>query len=113
MAVLLVGGMLSLLTVHQEEFPNINTQMVSITVPYLGAAPEESELGVCLRIEEAIDGVEGIDKMRHRRRGRLQRAGRARPRGRRQRGAERDQEPRRRHQQLCPPRPRSPSSRRP
>jgi multidrug efflux pump subunit AcrB len=64
MAVLLVGGILSLFTVHQEEFPDINIRMVSITVPYLGAAPEESELGVCLRIEEAIDGVEGIDKLR-------------------------------------------------
>jgi multidrug efflux pump subunit AcrB len=63
MAVLLVGGALSMFTVHLEEFPNINTQMVSITVPYLGAAPEESEQGVCLRIEEAIEGVEGIDKI--------------------------------------------------
>ncbi|MAT82886.1 MAG: cobalt-zinc-cadmium resistance protein [Gammaproteobacteria bacterium] len=63
MAVLLVGGLLAMLTVHQEEFPNINTQVVSITVPYLGAAPEESEQGVCLRIEDAIEGVEGIDKI--------------------------------------------------
>ena len=63
MAVLLVGGALAMLTVHQEEFPNINTQMVTVTVPYLGAAPEESEQGVCLRIEEAIEGVEGIDKI--------------------------------------------------
>ncbi|MEQ8857527.1 MAG: efflux RND transporter permease subunit [Pseudomonadales bacterium] len=63
MAVLLVGGGLAMFTVHQEEFPNINTQMVSISVPYLGAAPEESEQGVCLRIEEAIEGVEGIDKI--------------------------------------------------
>jgi len=63
MAVLLVGGVLAMLTVHQEEFPNIETQVVRITVPYLGAAPEESEQGVCLRIEEAIEGVEGIDKI--------------------------------------------------
>jgi multidrug efflux pump subunit AcrB len=33
-------------------------------VPYLGAAPEESEQGVCIRVEEAIEGVEGIDKIR-------------------------------------------------
>lgn len=63
MAVLLVGGLLAMLTVHQEEFPNIETSVVNITVPYLGAAPEESEQGVCLRIEEAIEGVEGIDKI--------------------------------------------------
>ena len=32
-------------------------------MPYLGAAPEEVEAGVCLRIEEAIDGTEGIRKI--------------------------------------------------
>jgi len=62
MSVLLIGGLMAAFTVHQEEFPDINTQMVNITVPYLGAAPEESEQGVCIRIEEAIDGIEGIDK---------------------------------------------------
>ncbi len=64
MAVMCVAGVLAILTVHQEEFPEINTQMVNIAVPYLGAAPEESEQGVCLRVEEAIKGVEGIDKVR-------------------------------------------------
>ncbi|HAR32288.1 MAG TPA: AcrB/AcrD/AcrF family protein [Gammaproteobacteria bacterium] len=64
MSVMSVAGLLAFLTVHQEEFPEINTQMVNITVPYLGAAPEESEQGVCIRIEEAIEGVEGVDKIR-------------------------------------------------
>jgi multidrug efflux pump subunit AcrB len=63
MAVLLVGGLLATLTLHQEQFPDINTQVVNVTVPYLGAAPEESEQGVCIRVEEAIEGVEGIDKI--------------------------------------------------
>ena len=63
MAVLLVGGTLALLTVQQEQFPSIDTQMVNITVPYLGAAPEESEQGVCVRVEEAIEGVEGLSKV--------------------------------------------------
>ncbi len=63
MAVLLVAGAMAAFTLQQEEFPNIDTQVVSITVPYLGAAPEESEQGACLRVEEAIEGVEGIDKI--------------------------------------------------
>ncbi|MFU8817122.1 MAG: efflux RND transporter permease subunit [Pseudomonadales bacterium] len=63
MAVLLVGGVLGMLTVQQEEFPSIDTQVVNITVPYLGAAPEESEQGVCVRIEEAIEGIEGLEKI--------------------------------------------------
>ena len=64
MCILCSGGILSLLTVNQEEFPSIDAQIVSVTVPYLGAAPEEVERGVCIRVEEAIEGVEGIDKVR-------------------------------------------------
>ncbi len=63
MWILIVGGLLSLPRIHQEEFPNIEVDAVSITVPYLGAAPTEVESGVCIRIEEAIQGTEGIDKI--------------------------------------------------
>ena len=63
MTILVIGGVMALFSVHQEEFPNIEFEMVTISVPYLGAAPEEAELGVCVRIEEAIEGVEGIDKI--------------------------------------------------
>ena len=34
--------------------------MVSVEVPYLGAAPEEVEEAVTVRIEEAIQGLDGI-----------------------------------------------------
>ena len=37
--------------------------MVSIQVPYLGAAPEEVEEGVCIRIEEAIQSIDGIEQI--------------------------------------------------
>ena len=63
MFVLCIGGGLALMIVHQEEFPNIDPQVISIRVPYLGAAPEEVEQGVCIRVEEAIDGIEGIDRV--------------------------------------------------
>ncbi|MYK82356.1 MAG: efflux RND transporter permease subunit, partial [Gammaproteobacteria bacterium] len=63
MFILCVGGILALLTVNQEEFPNMEIPMVSVTVPYLGAAPEEVELGVCIRVEEAIDGIDGIEEI--------------------------------------------------
>ena len=63
MTILLLGGVMGLYTTHQEEFPNIEVEVVSVTVPYLGAAPEEAEQGVCIRIEEAVEGTEGIDKI--------------------------------------------------
>ena len=35
-----------------------------MTVPYLGAAPEEVETGVCARIEERLTGITGIKEVR-------------------------------------------------
>ena len=64
MIMMLVGGAISALITNQEEFPNIDIRMVQIHVPYLGAAPVEAEKAVCTRVEEAIEGVEGIDRVR-------------------------------------------------
>ncbi|MBS04934.1 MAG: cobalt-zinc-cadmium resistance protein [Gammaproteobacteria bacterium] len=63
MAIFIAGGGVALLTMHKEEFPNIETGVVMVQVPYLGAAPAEVEQAVCVRIEEAIEGVEGIDRV--------------------------------------------------
>ena len=64
MIMMLVGGAISALITNQEEFPSIDIRMVQIHVPYLGAAPVEAEKAVCTRVEEAIEGVEGIDRVR-------------------------------------------------
>ena len=64
MGILVMAGMLTLPTIHLEEFPNIDIDAISITVPYLGAAPIEVEEAVCIRIEEAILGSEGIDTIK-------------------------------------------------
>jgi multidrug efflux pump subunit AcrB len=63
MMILVAGGLLALPLIHQEEFPTLDVDAVQIRVPYLGAAPEEVESAVCVRIEEAIQGTEGIDKI--------------------------------------------------
>ncbi len=64
MFILVVGGFGALLVTHQEEFPNIDPDIVQIRVPYLGASPEEVERAVCIRIEEALQSVQGIRRMR-------------------------------------------------
>ena len=64
MCILLVGGGIALLVTHQEEFPNIDPDLVQIRVAYLGASPEEVERSVCVRIEKAMASVQGIDRMR-------------------------------------------------
>ncbi len=64
MLVLLVGGAFALVRLPVEVFPDLPTQTITVTVPYLGAAPAEVEEGVCMRVEEAIAGIEGIDRIR-------------------------------------------------
>ena len=64
MCVLVVGGLLALPAIHLEEFPSVDLKVIQVTVEYLGAAPEEVSEGVCVRIEEAIEGAEGIDTIR-------------------------------------------------
>ena len=63
MWIFLVGGVISYLNLNQEEFPDIDFGMIQVSVAYLGATPEESESGVCLRIEEALEGAEDIERM--------------------------------------------------
>ena len=63
MLIFLAGGTISLFSMHKEEFPNIEPGVVQVQVPYLGAAPEEVEEAVCIRIEEAIEGVDGMDRV--------------------------------------------------
>jgi multidrug efflux pump subunit AcrB len=49
--------------IRQEVFPEFDLDLITISVVYLGAAPEEVEEGVCLRIEEAIQGLDGVKKV--------------------------------------------------
>ena len=63
MMILIVGGLISIFQIRQEEMPPIELDTVSVSVPYLGAAPEEVENGVNLRIEEAMEGIQGIYRM--------------------------------------------------
>jgi multidrug efflux pump subunit AcrB len=64
MIFVLVSGGLALASVVIEVFPEIDTDSVTIRVPYRGASPAEAEEGVCVRVEEAIASVEGIKRIR-------------------------------------------------
>ncbi|MBC8187424.1 MAG: efflux RND transporter permease subunit [Proteobacteria bacterium] len=63
MALMIFGGLFSLPNIQQKTFPDIDINVISIGVIYLGAAPEEVEQGVCIRIEEEINGLNGIEEI--------------------------------------------------
>jgi multidrug efflux pump subunit AcrB len=60
---IIVMGLVSVSSVKQEVFPEASLDMVSVSVVYRGAAPEEVEEGVCVRVEEAIQDIEGIKRI--------------------------------------------------
>lgn len=63
MLVMLVGGFVLLLGTKQEFFPKFNIDIVTISMSYPGASPEEVEQGILLAIEDAIKDVDGLDKI--------------------------------------------------
>ena len=62
--VILIGGLMSLFTIKKEVFPEFSADLITIVVSYRGAAPEEVENAVSVRVEEAINGIDGIAKIR-------------------------------------------------
>lgn len=60
MVILIAGGVWSAMTIKKEIQPSLDINYVTINVPYLGAAPSEVEEGVCIKIEQAIEDIEGI-----------------------------------------------------
>ena len=64
MGLIILAGLVALPSMPKKSFPDIDIPVISITVPYLGAAPEEVEEGVCIRIEEELEGIEGVKQIR-------------------------------------------------
>ena len=63
-AFLLLAGIASFTRIPVQIWPDLDVPVISIVVPYLGAAPEEVETAVCARIDEKLDGIDGIDRVR-------------------------------------------------
>lgn len=60
--IFLVGG-ISAFAVVQEVFPEFSLDAVQVRVEYPGSTPEEIEESIVQRIEDRIQGVEGIDRV--------------------------------------------------
>lgn len=62
-AVLILGGGISLLSMKKSFFPESSTRNIVVTVVYPGASPKEMEEGVTTRIEYAVRGLVGIKEI--------------------------------------------------
>ena len=64
MFLIIVAGLISASSIRTETNPEFELNMIQVQVPYLGAAPQEVEEGVVLKIEQAIQDLQGIKRIR-------------------------------------------------
>lgn len=59
----LIVGLVSLMVMRREIFPEFELEIIVVTVPYPGASPEDIEEGICQKIEEKLSSLNGLKKM--------------------------------------------------
>ncbi|MCO4799634.1 MAG: efflux RND transporter permease subunit [Colwelliaceae bacterium] len=60
---ILLAGFNSYQSINKKMFPEFNPNSIQVRVPHLGAAPEEVEQSVILKIEESLEDIEGIKRI--------------------------------------------------
>lgn len=63
-AITIVAGLSIASNIKLELFPELDLDIVSVNVPYPGAAPEEVESGIVELIEDRIQDLDGIKRLR-------------------------------------------------
>lgn len=63
MLVIVVSGLITLPRIKMEIFPEMRINAVSISIPFPGASPEEVEDAICVRVEERLQGIEGVKEL--------------------------------------------------
>ncbi len=63
MTFLIVVGIIQIFSIKKEVMPEFDLDIITITVPYRGATPQDIEESICIKIEEKIAGIEGIKKI--------------------------------------------------
>uniref|UniRef100_UPI0026133781 efflux RND transporter permease subunit n=1 Tax=uncultured Gimesia sp. TaxID=1678688 RepID=UPI0026133781 len=63
MIAVILTGTVCLQSLNRETFPEFELDVISVSVSYPGASPEEVEEGICQKIEEAVRSVDSVNKV--------------------------------------------------
>jgi len=63
MAIIILSGVLGAMSLQREVFPEFTSNFINVQVIYKGASAEEVEEIICQRIEEEIEGIQGIEEV--------------------------------------------------
>ena len=60
LALIFLAGGLAAMSMIRENFPEFSVDILTVSVTYPGADPEAVEEGISRKIEEALEGLEGV-----------------------------------------------------
>ena len=63
MIFILAGGFFTIQTINKQMFPQVKINWISYAAPYPGSAPQEVEEGITIKIEEALETVQGLKRV--------------------------------------------------
>jgi len=63
MAFIIIAGALTIPLLKMEVFPEIEIDIINVSAVYPGASPTDVEDAVCIRIEERLQGLDGIKQI--------------------------------------------------
>ncbi len=63
MIAMIIAGIVAFGRIVQEVFPDASLETIRVSVDYPGATPAEIEQSIVQRVEEAVEAIEGVDKI--------------------------------------------------
>ena len=63
LVLILAAGLLAVGNLKQEVYADFALDIITVRADYRGAGPEDVEEAICIRLEEAVQGLEGIKKI--------------------------------------------------
>ncbi len=63
MIFVILSGVITIPILKMEVFPEIDIEIINVNVVYPGASPSDVESSICVKIEERLQGLEGIKKI--------------------------------------------------
>jgi multidrug efflux pump subunit AcrB len=63
MIFVILVGLFTAFTIRKQMFPQVEINWININIPYPGAAPQEVEEAITVKLEEALIGVQGLKRV--------------------------------------------------
>jgi len=63
MLIIVVGGLLTANTIRKQFFPQVDVNWIQLSAAYPGAAAKEVEEGITIKIEEALESIQGLRRV--------------------------------------------------